>query len=142
MMIRVGMRVASNIMYISVRFEAMNVSEINSCRLDIIDRNVRCRCRGSLVMVYWLAKIIRGRSQYESSRRGADVESRWRCVLDVGSRKVRLIKAITNEYEVIVVWRILGFNSIAVGVSIIIIRVIFSIIIDLSFLGSHFRGFV
>lgn len=49
--IRVGIRVASNIIYIRVRLEAMNVIEINSCRSVNVARKVRCRCSGSLVIV-------------------------------------------------------------------------------------------
>lgn len=62
-MIRVGIRVASNIMYIRVRLEAMNVREMNSCSSVRVVRNVRCRCSGSLVIACWLAMIVIGRSQ-------------------------------------------------------------------------------
>lgn len=62
-MIRVGIRVASNITYIRVILEAMNVKEINSCRSVRTERNVRCRCRGSLFIACWLAIIVIGRSQ-------------------------------------------------------------------------------
>lgn len=63
MIIRVGIRVASNIIYIRVRFDAINVVEINSCRSVSVARNVRCRCRGSLIIACWLAMVISGRSQ-------------------------------------------------------------------------------
>lgn len=63
MIIRVGIRVASNIIYIKVRLEAMNVIEINSCKSVNVARKVRRRCRGSLVIVCWLAMVISGRSQ-------------------------------------------------------------------------------
>lgn len=52
MMIRVGIRVASNIIYISVRLEAINVIEMNSCKRVSVARNVRCRCVGSLAIAY------------------------------------------------------------------------------------------
>lgn len=63
MMIRVGIKVASNIIYIRVRLEAINVIEINSCKRVSVARNVRCRCIGSLAIVCWLAIVISGRSQ-------------------------------------------------------------------------------
>lgn len=76
MIIRVGIRVASNIIYIRVRLEAINVRETNSCSIIRVVRNTRCRCSGSLAIVCWLAIIVIGRSQYESDNRGADVVSR------------------------------------------------------------------
>lgn len=76
MIIRVGIRVASNIMYIRVRLEAINVRETNNCSKIRVVRNVRCRCSGSLIIVCWLAIIVNGRSQYESDSSGADVVSR------------------------------------------------------------------
>lgn len=76
MITRVGIRVASNIMYIRVRLEAINVIEMNSCRRMVVVMNIRCRCSGSLVIACWLAIIVIGISQYESASRGADVESR------------------------------------------------------------------
>lgn len=51
MMIRVGIRVDSNIIYIRVRLEAINVMETNNCSVMRVVRNVRCRCSGSLVIV-------------------------------------------------------------------------------------------
>lgn len=50
MMMRVGIRVASNIIYIRVKFEAVKVSEIVVCRVMIVAMNVRCRCIGSDVI--------------------------------------------------------------------------------------------
>lgn len=52
MMIKVGMRVASNIIYIRVRFEAVNVSEIRVCSSAIVAKNIRCRCIGSDVIAF------------------------------------------------------------------------------------------
>lgn len=43
MMMRVGIKVASNMMYMRVRFEAVKVSEIVVCRVMIVAMNVRCR---------------------------------------------------------------------------------------------------
>lgn len=63
MIIKVGIRVASNIMYIRVRLEAINVMAINSCSSVRVMSSVRCRCVGSLLIVYWLAIIVNGRSQ-------------------------------------------------------------------------------
>lgn len=71
--IKVGTRVASNMIYIRVRLEAMNVMEINSCSSTRVVMNIRCRCMGSFVIIRWLAMIVIGRSQYESDSRGADV---------------------------------------------------------------------
>lgn len=84
---RVGMRVASNIIYIRVRFDAINVSEINSCRRVSVVRNTRCRCTGSFDIVCWLAMIVIGISQQDRDSRGAEMWSRWRCVLEFGSRR-------------------------------------------------------
>lgn len=61
--IRVGIRVASNMIYINVRFQAINVMEINSCKSVSVARNVRCRCSGSLAIACWLAMVVSGRSQ-------------------------------------------------------------------------------
>lgn len=63
MITRVGIRVDSNITYIRVRLEAINVRETNNCSIIRVVRNVRCRCSGSLVIVCWLAIIVIGRSQ-------------------------------------------------------------------------------
>lgn len=46
--IRVGTRVASNIMYIRVKLWAINVRAMNSCRAVSVARKARCRVRGSL----------------------------------------------------------------------------------------------
>lgn len=59
----VGIRVASNIMYIRVRLDARNVREIVVCSSVIVIRKARCRCSGSEVSMCWLAIIISGRSQ-------------------------------------------------------------------------------
>lgn len=107
-MIRVGIRVASNIMYIRVRLEAVKVSEIIVCRVMIVAINVRCRCVGSEVIAYWLAIIISGRSQKDRVSRGAEIGSRLRYMFDVGLRyefclrKDRLSRARIKEYETIV----------------------------------------
>lgn len=45
-----GIRVASNIMYIRVKLEAAKVSEIVVCRVMMVAINVRCRCMGSDVI--------------------------------------------------------------------------------------------
>lgn len=50
MMIRVGINVASNIMYMRVRLEAVKVSVIVVCRVIMVAINVRCRCIGSDVI--------------------------------------------------------------------------------------------
>lgn len=108
MIIRVGIRVASNMMYMRVRLEAANVNEIMVCKVIMVAINVRCRCGGSWVIAYWLAIIINGRSQKDKVSSGAEIGSRLRCVFDSGLRnrfcfrKGRLSRARMNEYEIIV----------------------------------------
>lgn len=96
MMIRVGMRVASNMIYIRVRLDAMNVVEINSCKRVSVVRKIRCRCRGSLIIACWLAMVISGRSQKDSVSRGDETWSRLRSMFDLGSSRVRLSSASIN----------------------------------------------
>lgn len=86
MIIRVGIRVASNIMYIRVMFEAENVSEIRVCRSVMVIRKARCRCSGSDDIICWLAIIVNGRSQYDSVSSGAEIGSRFRYILAIGLR--------------------------------------------------------
>lgn len=108
MIIRVGIRVASNMMYIRVRLEAVNVSEIRVCRVMMVAMNVRCRCVGSGVIAYWLAISIKGKSQKDRVSKGAEIWSRFRYMFDDGLRnefcfrKVRLSRARVKEYEIIV----------------------------------------
>lgn len=134
MIIRVGIKVASNMMYIRVRLEAVKVSEIVVCRAMMVAMNVRCRCMGSGVIAYWLAIIINGRSQKDRVRRGAETWSRFRCMFDDGFRsescfrKDRLNRARVKEYEIIVWWRIFGFKMKAVGINIAVAMIIFNII--------------
>lgn len=99
MMMRVGIKVASNMMYMRVRFEAVKVSEIVVCRIMIVAMNVRCRWTGSGVIACWLAIIISGRSQKDRVSSGAEIWSRFRYRLDKGLRyrscfrRLRLRKA-------------------------------------------------
>lgn len=78
MIIRVGTRVASNIIYIKVKLEAVKVSAIVICKNTVVAMNVRCRCMGSDIIACWLAIIISGRSQKERVRSGAEIWSRFR----------------------------------------------------------------
>lgn len=63
-------------------------------------------------------------------------------MFEAGSKKFRLIRARINVYEVIAEYRVFGFKVKAVGISIKVMKMIFSIIKDLGFLESRFRGFV
>lgn len=95
-------------MYMRVKLEAVNVSEIKVCRVTAVDMNIRCRCGGSWVIAYWLAISIRGRSQKDRVRSGAEIGSRFIYMFDDGLRKEfcfrkdRLSRARIKEYEIIV----------------------------------------
>lgn len=136
---RVGIRVASNMMYIKVRFDAMNVNEIVTCNSATVIKNIRCRCSGSVDIMCWLAMIISGRSQNDSVSSGAEIVSRSRYMLDMGFKKVfwfssvRLIMARRNVYEIIVWYRIVGFSRRADGISVMVAIMIFNIIVGLGF---------
>lgn len=95
----------------------------------------RCRLMGSGLMWFWLAKIIRGRSQHVSTNRGVDSGSVARYipevahpVSDVHFSQVRLIRAISRLCVVVVVHSHLGDESQIVGNSIIVGISTFSIV--------------
>lgn len=74
----------------------MKVKEIKSCRRMRVNKNIRCRWTGSLDIVCWLAMVIRGSSQKERVRRGEEILSRFRRVLDLESSRERLRSAREN----------------------------------------------
>lgn len=123
-------------MYMRVRLEVVKVSEIMVCKVMMVAMNVRCRCWGSVVIACWLAISISGKSQKDKVSSGAEIWSRFRYMFDDGLRyrfcfrRGRLRKARIKEYEIIVWWRIFGFRMKAVGISMVVAIIIFSITID------------
>lgn len=89
-----GIRVASNIIYIKVRFDAMNVNEIVTCKSVIVIRKIRCRCSGSEDIMCWLAIIIRGSSQNDNVSSGAEIMSKFIYVLDIGFKNVSCFSSV------------------------------------------------
>lgn len=63
-------------------------------------------------------------------------------MLEFGFSRLRLNRAIIKEYDVVIWYSILGFSIRVIGISIMVVQIIFNIIVDLSFLGSRFHGFV
>lgn len=122
-------------MYIRVRLDARNVSEIVVCSNIMVIKNTRCRCIGSDVIMCWLAIIISGSSQNESTNSGAEIVSRFRYALDIGFKNVfcfssiRLAVARINVYEIIVWYKIFGFSSRADGARAMVAITIFNIIV-------------
>lgn len=96
-MTKVGIKVASNMIYIRVRLLAIKVREMADCRVTRAAKKVRCRPAGSLAITFWPAKIVSGRSQYDSRSRGVEMLSRWRCGFDWGFISARLSSESKKE---------------------------------------------
>lgn len=119
-----------------------------NCRDVSREIYIRCRLFGSCVMWFWLARIIRGRSQQDKIRKGVERES----VARYGVRKVhpvsdevlsqsRLVSAIRRLCRSVVGHSHLCGVSQVVGMSIMVGMRIFSIVGGLSFGGGRSRVF-
>lgn len=98
---------------------------------------VRWRLMGSELVWFWLAKIIRGRSQHVRTRRGVDKASvamyRLRDVQPVSDRfssQVKLAKAMTRLWARVVDHSHFAGVSQIVGMSIRVGMRIFSIVVN------------
>lgn len=108
---------------------------------------IRCRLIGSWDVWFWLAKIIRGRSQHERIKRGVDRGS----VAKYGFRKVhpvsevffshiRLVRAIKRLFKSEEGHSHLGGVSHVASISMVVGIRIFNIVGDLSFVGGLIHG--
>lgn len=98
---------------------------------------MRCRLTGSGLMWFWLARIISGRSQHVSTRRGVDRGSVAIYVLDavhpvseVHFNQERLTRAIERLCAMVAVHSHLGEVSQIVGNSIMVGISTFSIVVN------------
>lgn len=103
---------------------------------------------GSVLIWFWLAKIIRGSSQQVSTSRGVDKGSVPRYELEEVQPvskghliQVRLIRAMARLWKVVMVQSHFGEESQIVGNSIIVGIRIFSIVVGLRLVGGLSRGF-
>lgn len=119
----------------------------NVCREIISVRYVRCRAIGSGMMCFWLARIISGRSQQVSTRRGADSGSTPRRLLASCQpvwmsdfRYVRFTVAIIIAWTVIAGHSHFFWRAQVSGSSIIVGTRIFNIVVDLDFVSGQSRG--
>lgn len=114
---------------------AENASTREICSDVMSTINIRCRERGSWVMCFWLAKIIRGKSQQVSTIRGVDRPS----VAVIVFRLFQLVSAgvfsqIKLRIEINRPWiRVVGHSHfegtiMVVGISIIVGTIIFNIV--------------
>lgn len=75
MSINVGTKVASNIIKNSISSVAPKAKIRKICKDVKSVIYMRCRLTGSGAMWFWLARIIRGRSQQVKIRRGVETRS-------------------------------------------------------------------
>lgn len=120
-----------------------------NCKEVSREMYIRCRLIGSCAVWFWLAKIIRGSNQHDSTRSGVERGS----VARYGLRKDhpvsdeffshdRLMSAINRLWSRVVGHsHLVGVNQ-AVGISIIVGMRIFSIGGDLGLVGDRSRAFV
>lgn len=111
-----------------------NARMIRGCTETMVSAKVRFRERGSCCRWFWLARIMSGRSQHVNTSRGDDVWSvpvHWVRFLYgwyEGVSHCRLSVATSKLYMVVLVHRNLGGERRVVGRSIIVGRMIFSIV--------------
>lgn len=103
---------------------------------------------GSVLIWFWLAKIIKGSSQQVSTSRGVDRGSVPKYELEEAQPvskghliQVRLVRAIVRLWKVIMVQSHFGGDSQIVGNSMIVGIRIFSIVVSLGLVGGLFREF-
>lgn len=115
---------------------ALNAKIRKVCREAKRVIKLRCRSAGSILMWCWLARIISGRSQQVRTSRGVDrgsVAIYKLVVVQPVSKdhliKVKLIRAITRLWVVMLVHNHLGEESQIVGNSMMVGIRIFSIVV-------------
>ena len=111
-----------------------NARRRKGCTVIRVEMKVRFRVSGSCCRWFWLAMIMSGRSQQDSTSSGDEIWSmpvqgvRYLCGWYVGINHCRLTVAIRRLYRVVLVHRDLGGDRRVTGRSMIVGRIIFNIV--------------